>query len=498
MITANDIIYFVLTDRFYDGDKNNNYNVDLLKPKSFHGGDFSGLKEKIDYFNKLGITTLWITPVYLNIFDNGSNHDEAGYHGYWAIDFERVDNHLYSPIQGREEGSKEYLKELVDFFHNEGFKVVLDMVVNHTGYHTESYQNNNPQVFNKGDYNTGEGPVNGDLCGLPDLDHDQIKVVDYFIQNIMRWIEETGIDGIRMDTVKHVEGKFWYHYKSIIKMRYPNVTLIGEVLDFDIESVSKYQKYHDFEYLFDFPLCQAIKDCFIYDCSMNRIARPRLHESEYKGILDRDTSYSNANRLITLLDNHDLNKRIASEISDHVGAWDHNLRNEILKLCLTFIFTTRGIPQIYYGTEVSLEGYKDPDNRKDMPWDWFDNNYTPIDENRKIIFNHTQKVINLRKNHPALCYGYLITIYSDFFVYAYLREFQGNLVIVVINNGREGMDHHLSIDLKINSNIPPRILNLLVDGTILTSKEDGVSDIVIQDKVLRVRLPRKTAGIFVL
>ena len=122
--------------------------------------------------------------------------------------------------------------ELVDFFHNEGFKVVLDMVVNHTGYHTESYQNNNPQVFNKGDYNTGEGPVNGDLCGLPDLDHDQIKVVDYFIQNIMRWIEETGIDGIRMDTVKHVEGKFWYHYKSIIKMRYPNVTLIGEVLDF--------------------------------------------------------------------------------------------------------------------------------------------------------------------------------------------------------------------------------------------------------------------------
>lgn len=498
MVTANDIIYFVITDRFYDGTPVNNVEVKKHKAKAFHGGDFEGLESKIPYLKKLGITTVWITPVYININDNGPNADEAGYHGYWTVDFDKIDSHLYTPDPSLQNGSKEYLKRLVDIFHQNGLKIVLDMVVNHTGYHTRFYNANNPDVFNDDDYNDGSGEINGDLCGLPDLDHDNMKVVDYFIQNIISWVEETGIDGIRMDTVKHVEGRFWYHYKTVIKMRYPEVSLIGEVLTYDIDYVSSFQKYHDFENVFDFPLCKAIKDCFIYDCSMNRLARPRIHKHEPKGVLDMDTSYSNANRLITLLDNHDLDMRIATEISDWVGAWDIMLREQILKLCLSFLMTTRGIPQIYYGTEIALEGRKDPDNRRDMPWNLFNNSDTPVDPYRNGIFKHIQKVIKLRKEHEALRYGYLITLYSDFFVYAFLREYKGDLVIVVINNGRQAMPGYLPINLKDNKNIPPRILNLLSHGTVLNSAFQEINDITVQEGKIHIKLPRKTAGVFVL
>jgi glycosidase len=326
-------------------------------PRAFHGGDFDGLIAKIPYFKKLGISALWITPVYLNIWDL---NDSAGYHGYWTIDFDKIDTHLFTPVASRDYGSKEYLKDLVDAFHQENIKIILDMVVNHTGYHTESYKNYPDKVFNDGHFNHGEGSVEGEPAGLPDLDHDQIDVADYFNQNILSWIEETGIDGIRMDTVKHVEDKFWYLFKSQIKTRHPNVTLIGEVLDWNAEYISHYQREHDFDSVFDFPLCGTMKGCIIWDQPMTNLARPRLHPDEPKGILDFDKVYTNASRLVTLLDNHDLDRRIMSEILDRVEHWDKDLAKDILKLLLTFLMTTRGIPQLYYGTEIGMTGYKDP------------------------------------------------------------------------------------------------------------------------------------------
>ena len=499
MIERNDIIYFILTDRFCDGDSQNNMGVDKNNLYRYHGGDFTGIVKKIPYLKNLGITALWITPVYLNI---GNFYGTDGYHGYWALDFEKVDPHLYSHIPQLAEGSRQYLKRLVDELHKAEIKVILDIVVNHTGYHNENYLNYSDKKIKEGWFNIGPwwDEIEGRLSGLPDLDHDQSEVVDYFVNNIIDWIEDTGIDGIRMDTVKHIEKKFWYFFKSYVKGKHKNVTLIGEDLEYDVGKIAQYQKDHDFDTLFNFPLCSKVKETFIYNASMTQLARPRLNDAEPKGILDMDSCYANANRLVNLLDNHDLPKRFITEILDCYGHWDRWLALKIFKLALSFLFTTTGIPQIYYGTEIGLEGYKDPDNRKFMPWRAIFGDETllePLNQynEQKEIFHHLKKLIEIRKKNESLTWGYLFTLYSDHFVYAFMREYRGNTIVVVINNGRENMPYPLAIPIECNSNIPFRIkenmkekelINLLKPWDKVKWEKGFLEEIIIEGKTAKI------------
>jgi alpha-amylase len=499
MISQDDVIYFVLTDRFCNGDPGNDQPAQPANPRHFHGGDFAGLVQKIPYFKALGVTAVWLTPVYVNIVDLG---DSAGYHGYWAVDFERVDPHLYRNRPELAAGSRAYLAELVRTFHAYDLKVILDMVVNHTGYHTQGYRDYPFQRFGPGHFNdpNARDEVKGSLAGLPDLNHDLPEVADYFVQNILDWIEQTGIDAIRMDTVKHVEKPFWYLFKSLIRTRHPQVTLLGEALLYDPNEVGRYQREHDFDTLFDFPLCGAVKDALVWDRPMTTLARPRLYDGEPKGILDRDGVYTNANRLVTLLDNHDLDRRITTEILDKVGHWDRDLARQILKLCLTFLFTTRGIPQVYYGTEIGLEGWADPDNRRDMPWEVFgpDQRPTPDRVFERDLYDHTARMIRLRSQNPAIRYGYLFTLYVDQYFYAYLREFQGNLVLVAINNGRDPMPAPATVEIGANSNIPPRITHRLMGSQRLASQIPGIGDVTATGGRAQVQLAGKTAGVWTL
>lgn len=496
MITQDDVIYFVLTDRFCDGSAKNNQGVDKAHPSRYHGGDFSGIVQKIPYLKNLGITCLWITPVYLSI---GRYGESDGYHGYWALDFEKVDPHLYSKSPSLTEGSKEYLKKLVDKLHQAKIKVVLDMVVNHTGYHNDTYCLYPDKKIKDNWFNPPRSDwdeVKSALSGLPDLNHDLPEVVDYFVNNILDWIEETGIDAIRMDTVKHVEPAFWYFFKSYIRGKYRNITLLGEDLEYDVYRISEYQKAHDFDTLFDFPLCSVMKEVFIHNGSMTRLARPRLSDDEPKGILDMDKAYTNANRLVTLLDNHDLDKRFMTEILDKVGHWDRNLALEIFKTALTFLFTTRGIPQIYYGTEIGMEGCKDPDNRQDMPWGKFGNGLEPTGGSEKEIFNHLRSLIKIREENEAIPYGYLFTLYADTFIYAYIREFRGNTIIVVTNNGLKEMTYPCSIPIELNANIPLRIKEALKKRRVLDNLLDPNDRIEYENGGIQVKLGRKEAGVY--
>ncbi len=496
MLTQDDIIYFVITDRFCKGDPHNDQHTDPTNPRAFHGGDFAGLRAKIPYFKELGVTAIWLTPVYLNISDF---FDSAGYHGYWAIDFDKIDPHLYTPLPGWVEGSKAYLKDLVDDFHAAGLKVILDMVVNHTGYHSPEYENypdkklRYPEHFNL----RQEDEVTQWLSGLPDLDHRQPEVADYFVQNILDWIEETGIDAIRMDTVKHVDDTFWYLFKAQVKTSQPQVTLLGEVLNYDPDYVGRYQQQHDFDTLFDFPLCGQLKGCLVWDRPMTELARPRLNAAEAKGILDRNRPYSNANRLVTLLDNHDLDRRITTEILDRVGHWDRDLATRILKLCLSLLLTTRGIPQIYYGTEIGLEGGNDPDNRRDMPWERIGADQRPKAEFpfARQVYQHLQRLIGLRTSNPALRYGTLYTLYVDRFLYVFLREYRGRLVLVAINNGQLAMPSPLKVEIGGNSNLPPRVKRLLAEGQ-LSDLFMEAGDLQLSAGQAELQLPGKTAGIY--
>jgi glycosidase len=496
MIAQDDVIYFVLTDRFCDADPQNNFDADKTDPQRYHGGDFAGIIQKIPYLTNLGITALWISPVYLSV---GRVGDVDGYHGYWAMDFNKVDPHLYSHDPALADGSKEYLERLSDDLHRNGIKLILDVVVNHTGYHNQTYRDY-PEKEIKEDWynntNTGD-EIKGSLHGLPDLNHSNPDVVDYFVNNIIDWIEQAKIDAIRMDTVKNVEDAFWYQFKSYVKGKYRPITVIGEVLHHDIDVISRYQRKHDFDTLFDFPLREAVSKAFIHNYPMTTLARPRVALNEPRGILDNDQEYSNANRLVTLLDNHDLEKRFMTEVLDQWGHWDRARAVRIVKLALSFLFTTRGIPQLYYGTEIGMEGRADPDNRRDMPWNLFGPDDTPVDEceYEKQIFDHTKKLIEIRRGNQALSFGYLFTLYSDSYIYAYMREFQGNTVIVVLNNGFGDMPLPLPVEIDANTNIPSRIKENLSHRT-LSNLLDPADQVEVTNGRIHVTLPGKHAKIY--
>lgn len=464
-ITQDDVIYFVVTDRFFGKNKRFVHGSDT----SIHGGTLDGVIEKLDYLRHLGVTAIWVTPVYENIQNVGESEP---YHYYWPQNFERLDPRLLDGSHLPTSTDMATFGAFVDKCAARGMKVVLDMVVNHAGYGaTDRFGSD---WFNVG----GSGDIKGELSGLPDFNHDNPQVLDYFINNIEEWITRGKVTNIRMDTVKHVEKKFWHFFKYQIRGKYPDVCLIGEVLcegKEDVGTLLQYQNYHDFESIFDFPLCTALRSTLIYDESLRHwLARPRLNENEPLGVLDDDNpfkgGYRNANRLVTLLDNHDLQRRIMSHArTKHPGdgaGLDWAIK--ITKLCLGALFTMRGIPQLYYGTEVGLEGWKagdDRDLRRDFPWDVIGPDNRPKEQFRKEreIFDWTRDLIRLRKQNEALKYGTTITLWSDDLVYAFLRISTDDVVFVIINNGYEAMPGPLGVELN-PSLIPRRVVEMVAKG----------------------------------
>jgi len=493
-ITQDDVIYFVVTDRFFGTHKHSADPADNL----IHGGTLDGILQKLDYLTELGITALWVTPVYANIESFGASEP---YHYYWAEDFERIDTRLLDGTRLPLSTDQGTFGKFVDACAAAGIKVVLDMVVNHAGY---GARNRFPDgFFNVG----GSGDIKGELAGLPDFNHDNPEVLDFFINNIEDWIENGKVTNIRMDTVKHVEQKFWHYFKSQIRGEHRQVRLIGEVLFENREDVAellKYQNYHDFDSIFDFPLCTALRSTLIYDESPRYwLARPRLNDAEPLGVLDDDNpfkgGYRNANQLVTLLDNHDLQRRIMSHArTKHPGnglGLDWAIR--VTKLCLGALFTMRGIPQLYYGTEVGLEGWKaddDRDLRRDFPWQVIgaDNRPQPAFRKESEIHEWTRALIRLRKNSAALEYGTTITLWSDDFVYAFLRIATDDVALVVINNGY--LDMPTPIRLKLNLDVIPQRVAAMIAG--LEHWRSG-EVLQVQDGHALVRVAGKTIDIFV-
>lgn len=389
-ITQNDMIYFIMTDRFYDGDTTNDKDVNKNDPSAFHGGDFQGIIDKLDYIKSLGFTAIWITPVVQN--------QDGGYHGYWATDFYKTDSHL---------GSIEKLKELVQKAHSKGIKVIVDLVVNHTGdqdswVNDPAYKDWFHAHVDISNYNDQKEVENGWLAGLPDLNQDNPAVSKYLIDMAKWWIQQTGIDGYRLDTMKHVSVTFWQKFISEIKKEYPDFYTIGEVYDGDIKYVSGYQN-TGVSGLLDYPLYYAINDVF------------KNGSPEYKleDVINRSSSYKNRNLMGTFIDNHDV-ERFSNNID--------NFKDEKLKQALTFMMTYTGIPIMYYGTEIGMEGGNDPDNRRDMDW----NAKSPI-------MDYVKKLASIRKSNEVLTEGDIKVFGDDTDLLCYSRSFGENSIVAVFN-----------------------------------------------------------------
>ncbi len=474
-LTQDDVIYFVITDRFFG--QNKKFTNGYVSDEKMHGGTLDGIISKLDYLHELGVTAIWVTPAYKNITNFGASDP---YHYYWPEDFLHMDDRLLDGSNLSRSTNITTFKEFVDKCENKGFKVILDMIVNHCGYGADAHFPLPPGSFHPPSDNKNVFTEwVGGIPGLPDFDQDKPEVTNYHIDQIEKWITSGGVTNIRMDTAKHVDDKFWYYFKSQIRGQYPDTVLIGEVLcegKNDANMLQRYQNFHDFDSVFDFPLCTALRSTFIYDQNINDwLACPRLNPGEPLGVLDNDNSekggYRNPNFLVTLLDNHDLERRIMSHArTKHTGVGSGlNMAIQVSKLCLGALFTMRGIPQLYYGTEIGLEGWKtsqtDCDLRRDFPWEVIGPNNQPLNQYQKEceIYQWTKDLIAMRKSKAAFKYGTTITLWADPLVYAFLRISTHDVALVIINNGYLQMPNPIPLRLNLTQ-IPHWVVNFIRSG----------------------------------
>src|SRR5690625_4444513 len=343
-------IYFMLTDRFYDGDPTNNdpngNNYDISHPETYHGGDFQGIIDKLDYLDDLGINTIWITPIVDNI-DWDMRHDKEGsqygYHGYWAKDFTKIDEHL---------GDIEVFKELIDQAHDRGIKIMVDVVLNHTGY---GLKENDPNI-GKGIKNFptaedrerfagmlrdgGTDEVRGELAGLPDFITEDPEVRQQIIKWQTDWLEkattERGdtIDYFRVDTVKHVEDTTWKAFKNALTEIKPDFKLIGEHFGASVNNTGGYLGSGQMDSLLDFNFKDIAAD-FI---------NGRIDQVE-RTLEDRNTKINNTATLGQFLSSHDEDGFLISRADGDLNK---------MKVAASLQITAKGQPVLYYGEELVM------------------------------------------------------------------------------------------------------------------------------------------------
>ncbi len=451
-LSAGDVIYLIMPDRFADGDPSNDApaqspgTYDRSKPRAYHGGDLRGIRDHLPYLRELGVTTLWLNPIYDN--DNASPQD---YHGYGPVDYYAVDEHL---------GSLKEFQELVAAAHAHGIKIFLDQVLNHTGpRHTwvkampqEHWFHGTPEQ-----HLAARAPIDRltdlhaapllwrDLVEgwfadrLPDLNQENPRVAQYLLQNSLWWAEQTGLDGYRLDTYPYIARHFWSDWHRALFATYPQFATIGEVFHQD-PTVTAFFAGGRAQFdgidsgvttVFDFPFFFALRNVVLRGASARQLPE----------VLQRDWLYARPEKLVTFLGNHDV-KRFISE----PGA-----TKEKLKLAFSLLLTVRGVPQLYAGDELGMQGGDDPDNRRDFPGGFpgdprnaFTAQGRTPDEQE--IFSHVQALLRLRREHPALRGGHHWHLAWDHSFYAFVREAAGERLFVVLNNA----DQPAKLQLNLN------------------------------------------------
>lgn len=448
-VTNEDVIYLIMTDRFADGDASNNAPKDAPasangreNPRAWHGGDFRGVKEKLPYLKELGVTAIWLTPWY----DNPNEANECdkpwcpytNYHGYHAIDYYAVEDRF---------GTLADLRDLIEAAHKNGIKVIQDQVSNHVGiqhvwtksaplenWFSKFEQNsfNNSVLLSP---NASEAERRNLLQGwfnelLPDNNHDEPEVSKYQIQNAVWWVGMTGIDGIRQDTIQYMPRKFIRDWATAILKQYPNLYLVGEVMERDSAHTAFFQGGRtgwdgvdtNLPSVFDFKLWETSQEVFTR----------RKPVRALRDVLKYDGLYPNAGNLTVLTNNHDTDRFMSLPGATKEGA----------KLHVGFILATRGIPQLYYGEEILMTGGHDPDNRKDFPSGFpsdevnkFTKEGRTLDEAKMFAF--VKFWIDFRKKSDALKNGKTIDLKYDDDIYVFARQTTNETVIAGINRSAE-------------------------------------------------------------
>ncbi|HEY1547362.1 MAG TPA: alpha-amylase family glycosyl hydrolase [Kofleriaceae bacterium] len=461
------VLYLALTDRFRDGDRSNDNATgcfDRAKPRSFHGGDFAGLRANLDYIQQLGATALWITPPNLQAGPKG----ECGYHGYW-IDYTDPPDGALQP----ELGPTNQLVGLIDDLHARHMRFVLDMVVNHAG-DTARIVAQRPSWFH--DPKTCTDPViTCPLATHPDFAQEQPVVAAYLSDAARRMVTRLPIDAIRMDTAKHVPASYFGEsFFPAVRAVRPNVWSIAEI--FDGSSARVFAPYLDvgFDSAFHYPLHGALVEAIAKGGSIARVAQVVADSIAALG-------WARENSLVTFVDNHDV-PRFASQAGP--GVPDDELRRRLLA-GYALLFTLPGIPQLYYGDELGMLGGADPDNRRDLPAWAMD----PAQRAKPhpgeaiasdVIFARVTKLAHLRTSVPALATGAYRELARDP-IYVFERGADRARRVIAVDGGA-GVPRDIAIDLP--------------DGTMLVDELGEAPAVTIANGRISLALAPRQAAIY--
>ena len=457
--TNADVLYMLMPDRFADGNVKNNVVKGMLdqrcvrtEPSLRHGGDLEGIRQHLDYFNELGVTTLWFTPVLENDMPSGGGH--SSYHGYATTDYYKVDPRF---------GTNEDYRRLVDEAHQKGLKVVMDMIFNHCGS-SHPWQINPPASdwFNQPNYGlqtrfkltpcvdpyaseidkreTEEGWF---VSSMPDLNQNNPHVATYLIQNSIWWVETVGINGIRMDTYPYAYAAPMARWMKQLNEEYPNFNTVGETWVTQPAYTAAWQKdsrlvkqNSNLKTVMDFAFYEAMDSCKHETTDdwwrgFNRVYNTFVY----------DYLYTDVNHVMAFIENHDTDRFLGE-------GKDVNR----LKQGLALLLTIKRIPQLYYGTEVLMNGVKkvtDGNVRKDFmggfPGDernCFTADGRTAAENE--MFGWLSRLLHWRKGNDVIVNGTQTQFCPHNGVYVIARRHEGKTVMLMLN----GLDKENKVDVK--------------------------------------------------
>lgn len=466
-----DVLYMLMPDRFASG-RNitkpmkglNPYVVDRSKPSLRHGGDLEGVRQHLDYFNQLGVTALWFTPVLENNLPDMNS--QSSYHGYATTNYYRVDPRF---------GTNEDYARLVAEAHAKGLKVVMDMIFNHCGYDHPWVKDmpskdwfNTPEWMKKGDsyylqtsykltpvldpyaskVDKRETVDGWFVRSMPDLNQKNPHVMTYLIQNSEWWIETVGIDGIRMDTYPYADRKAMSQWMKILNEEYPNFNTVGETWVTEPAYTAAWQKDSKLSKVNSY--LKTVMDFSFYD-KIN-LAKHEETDAWWKGLnriynsLCYDYLYENPSSVMAFIENHDTDRFL-----------ENGKDTLALKQALALLLTINRIPQLYYGTEVLMNGTKevtDGNVRCDFPGGFAGDKHNAFTAEGRTkaenaMFNWLSKLLKWRRNNMVITKGKQIQFIPYKGVYVIARQWNDQTILTILNGTSQPvtlpLDHYAEV-----------------------------------------------------
>jgi glycosidase len=452
---SSDVLYLLMPDRFSNGNPANDSTADTYEkakrsdPDGRHGGDIKGIISHLDYLQELGVTTLWSTPLVEN------NMDRTSYHGYAITDYYRIDPRF---------GSNADYVMLSDELHRRKMKLIMDVVTNHCGlrhwwmkdlptydwvHQFHEFTRTNYQISTIYDPYASESDKSLNVNGwfdhsMPDLNQNNPLLHTYLVQSAIWWIEYANLDGLRVDTYPYNNPQKMAEWTKAVLEEYPNLNIVGECWVHSPQELAYWQAgTKNFDgYVSTLPTVMDFALHDVFSSALNEEDGGLSGLRKFYNHFTLDFAYSNPLNLLVFTENHDtqrFNKVIDGDIKK-------------FKIAYTLLFTIRGIPQIYYGSEIMMTGDKrkgDGDIRRDFPGGWPNDRHDAFNSISRTAqeneaYNFTKKLLNWRKDNPVIHTGKTMQYISYGNCYVYFRYNDEKTVMVIVNN-------HDSVMVRLNT-----------------------------------------------